>query len=182
MARREYPIVSGALGFGCGCLDCAVARAYVLGMRERTKRAIDKLTPRQRGFVEALLNGAETLTAAYRSSYNVQKMSSEAVRVEASRLQSHPKVSLALEEGRAVQERMKLRDGANKRRGVIMRLDAIADDPDTPAASRVAALRLIGIESGMFKERSSLEVSGPAPETEAETLIELEEILREAFE
>ena len=63
-----------------------------------------------------------------------------------------------------------------------MRLDSIADDLDTPAASRVAALRLIGIESGMFKERSAVEVSGAAPNSEAETLVELEEILREAFE
>lgn len=163
-------------------LDCIQLGAYVVGMRERTQRAIDRLTPRQRAFVEALLGGAETLTAAYRSSYTVNKMSSEAVSVEASRLHKHPKVSLALDEGRALQERVKLRDGANRRRGVIMRLDSIADDLDTPAASRVAALRLIGIESGMFKERSAVEVSGAAPNSEAETLVELEEILREAFE
>ena len=150
-------------------------------MRVVAPKAIERLTPRQRGFVEAILDGAETLTAAYRGSYNVRAMSAEAVRVEASRLNSNPKVALALSEGRASQERMKLRDGANKRRGVIFRLDAIADDLDNPAASRVAALRLIGIESGMFKERTAVEMTSTAPESEAETLLELEEILREAL-
>ena len=155
---------------------------YVVVMRERRVKAIDSLTPRQRGFVRALLEGAESITAAYRSSYTADKMSPEAVRVEASRLHKHPKVSLALDEGRAAEDRVRLRDGANRRRGVITRLDAIADDYDAPAASRVAALRLLGLESGMFTEKQKVEVSHPTTTTEAETLIELEDTLREALE
>jgi len=150
-------------------------------MRAKVKRTIDELTAKQRLFVQELLGGAETITAAYRASYTADKMTPEAVRVEASRLHKHPKVSLALDEGRAAQERQMLRDGANRRRGVIFRLDAIADDEEAPAASRVAALRLVGVELGMFKERTAVEVNGPAPNTVSETLIELEATLRDAL-
>tara|TARA_R110002020_G_scaffold152829_1_gene331812 strand:- start:30 stop:503 length:474 start_codon:yes stop_codon:yes gene_type:complete len=151
-------------------------------MRANAKRAIDELTAQQRLFVQELLGGAETLTAAYRAAYKVSKMTADAVRVEASRLKKHPKVALALEEGRAAEERRMLRDGANKRRGVISRLDSIADDEESPSASRVAALRLIGLELGMFKERTAMEVSGPAPDSESATLLELENTLREALD
>ena len=103
--------------------------------------------------------------------------------MKASKLKSHPGVSLALERERARLERSRVRNQENTRRGILARLDNIADDQDQTGAVRVQALRLIGIAEvpGMFTESQRVEVGKALPDSESETLSEIEETLREAF-
>ena len=149
-------------------------------MRDVSRIAARKLTARQQRFVDAILGG-ETIAGAYRVAYTHEGMSPKAVRTEASRVNANPIVSRAIEAGRAAQEREKRRNGANRARGIISRLDAIADDIEQPGSVRVQALKVLAQEAGMLTTTSKLEVTTKTPETEAETLDELENTLREAL-
>ena len=148
---------------------------------------MDKLTAKQQAFVEAILNPdengkARTLADAYREAYDAEGMSPRVIRNRASELRAHGGITVAIEKGMAKREREFARDAGNRRRGILSRLDAIADDSENPAASRVAALKLLGeAEGGMFTHRVETTVSNATPETEADTLAELEETIREAL-
>ena len=148
----------------------------------------ETLSEKQRAFVRALIEPGEdgkarSIAGAYRDAYAASGMSPKAVRNEASKLKSHPGVSLALERERARLERSRVRNQENTRRGILARLDNIADDQDQTGAVRVQALRLIGIAEvpGMFTESQRVEVGKALPDSESETLSEIEETLREAF-
>ena len=146
-----------------------------------------ELTEKQRAFVRAVLEPGEsgksrTLSEAYREAYAASGMSPATVRKRASELRAHGGIAGAIAEGIASRERREARDGLNRRRGILMRLDAIADDSGNPAAARVAALKLLGeAEGGIFTHRTEVALSGPDPKTEADTLAELELTLREAL-
>ena len=150
-------------------------------MRDVSRIAARKITARQQSFADAILGG-ETIAGAYRVAYTHEGMSPKAVRTEASRVNANPIVSRAIEAGRAAQEREKRRNGANRARGIISRLEALADSQDQPGAVRVSALKILAQEAGMLATTSKLEVTTKNPESESETLAELENTLREAFE
>ena len=150
-------------------------------MRDVSRIAARKITARQQSFADAILGG-ETIAGAYRVAYTHEGMSPKAVRTEASRVNANPIVSRAIEAGRAAQERVKARDGLNRQRSIRMRLDAIADDDTIQAAARVAALKILAQDAGMLATTSKLEVTTKNPDSESETLAELENTLREAFE
>ena len=148
----------------------------------------DTLSEKQRAFVRALIEPGEdgkarTVSGAYREAYDAGGMSAKVVRNEASRLKAHPGVALALERERARLERLRGRNQENTRRGILARLDNLADDQEQTGAVRVQALRLIGIAEvpGMFTESQRVEVAKALPASESETLSEIEETLREAF-
>ena len=145
-------------------------------------------TGKQEAFARAVVEPdpetgkSRTLADAYRSAYDTDGMTPKSVREEASKLRSHPKVAPMVEREQARVERLRARDAANVRRGILSRLDSIADDPGQPGSARVAALRLAGLEAGMFRERSQVEVAGVLPKSESDTLAEIEAVLREALE
>ncbi len=53
----------------------------------------DRLTPRQRHFVAAMIAGAPTASAGYRKVYTTSNMANKTIWDEASRLMAHPVVS-----------------------------------------------------------------------------------------
>jgi hypothetical protein len=146
------------------------------------------LTEKQAAFAKAVVEADpetgknRTLADAYRSTYDTDGCTSKTVRDEASRLRSDPGVTAAVEREQARVERLRVRDAANVRRSILSRLDSIADDPAQSGSSRVGALRLAGLEAGMFRERSQVEVAGILPKSEGDTLAEIEAVLREALE
>ena len=146
-------------------------------------------TEKQKAFARAVVGvdpatgKSRTLAGAYRVPDTAEGMSANAVRVEASRLRASPNVSLLVDRETVRLERFRVRNQENTRRGILTRLDNIADDHDQTGAVRVQALRLIGIAEvpGMFTESQRVEVGKALPDSESETLSEIEETLREAF-
>ena len=137
------------------------------------------LTKKQRAFVVNLQDpDVKSYSDAYRNAYDCEKMSPRAIRIEASRLHAHPLVTTELDKAAEKAARERARTKIAERQAVHRKLWSEVDDPDTPSSSRVAALRLLGLEAGMFSER--MEVSEPLPKSDAETLAEIEEILGEA--
>jgi len=142
-----------------------------------------KLTARQEKFVEELMNPQNrSYVSAYRKAYDPAPDSlPKTVRDNASRLRNHSGVVAALEVARARLERERARDAVATRRAVTNALWSEIDSDDSNSSSRVAALRLLGLDAGMFVERQRVEVSEPLPDSEAELLAELESRLRTAL-
>ena len=145
------------------------------------------LTGKQQAFARAVVEPdpetgkARSLTAAYKLAYDTKGCSPKTMREEASRLRADPKVAAMVEAENARLERIRARDEGNRARGVLSRLDAIADNSESDNV-KVQALRLLGLECGLFRERQSLEIApGQLPATEASTVAELEATLREVL-
>jgi len=136
------------------------------------------LTRKQRAFVDAVIDpDIRTYADAYRQAYSAENMSNRAVRVEAARLHAHPGVVSALDKARTKMEKVKARTAIMERQAVKQKLWDEVDNYETPSASRVAALRLLGIEAGMFAEKSKIEVSEPIPDSDIEIMAEIESML-----
>lgn len=147
----------------------------------KVEKRVKALTGKQSAFVDALLDPEmRSYADAYRAVYSCEAMSPKAIRNEASKLRAHPGVTMALDAARSRVERERARDGVAERQAIRRRLWSEVDDPDTPSASRVQALRLLGLASGtgMFSESQRIEVSEPMPASEAETMAEIEALLR----
>ena len=145
------------------------------------EKKLKVLTQKQQGFVDGLLDPAiRTYADAYRAAYETGAMSPRVIRDEASKLRAHPGVAQALDRARDRVERERARDGVAERQAIRRRLWAEVDSEDTPSASRVQALRLLGLASGtgMFSESSKVELSEPMPSSEAEVMAEIEALLR----
>lgn len=139
------------------------------------------LTKKQQAFVLNLQDpDVKSYSDAYRKAYDCERMSPKAIRIEASRLHAHPLVITELDKAAEKAARERARTKIAERQAVHRKLWSEVDDPDTPSSSRVAALRLLGLEAGMFSER--VEVSETLPKSDAETLAEIEEILGEVIE
>lgn len=141
-------------------------------------RVANELTKKQQGFVTALLDPeVKSYSEAYRVAYACENMSPRAIRIEASKLHAHPKVTSALDKAKDKADRERARNKIAERQAVHRRLWAEVDGEETPSTARIAALRLLGLEAGMFSER--IEVGETLPKTDAETMAEIEEILGE---
>jgi phage terminase small subunit len=137
-----------------------------------------RMTHKKRAFAEALLDPeCRSYSEAYRRAYDAEGMKPAAVRVEASKLAKDPNVTLIIDKHRARLEAQKARTAIAERQAITNRLWSEIDDPDTPSASRVAALRLLGLNVGLFTERTEATLSEPLPQSEAETLAEIEDML-----
>jgi len=135
-----------------------------------------ELTKKQQSFVTALLDpDVKSYSEAYRVAYDCERMSPKAIRIEASRLHSHPLVTTALDKAKLKADRERARNKIAERQAVHRKLWGEVDNPDTPSTAKIAALRLLGLEAGMFSER--VEVAEKMPKSDAETIAEIEEIL-----
>ena len=123
------------------------------GMKHQKYRAPEDkpLTPKQEGFVAAMLKGS-TAADAYRQAYNAQNMNDHSIRNEASMLLSHPGVSKALKEGFQRQREKAVHSAASLRLFVQERLYHEATEAKGDAA-RVRSLELLGKMShvGLFE-------------------------------
>lgn len=137
-----------------------------------------ELTKKQQSFVTALLDpDIKTYSDAYRLAYNCGSMSPRSIRIEASKLHAHPGVGSALDIAKEKADRVRARTKIAERQAVHRKLWAEVDAEDTPSTARIAALRLLGLEAGMFSER--VEVAEKMPKTDAETMAEIEDLLGE---
>ena len=141
-----------------------------------------ELTDKQRAFVEGVLDpNVKTLAEAYRSAYETGGMSPKVIRNEAAVLRAHHGVTMAVERAQAVLERQRARDRVSRARAVLDRLEREIDATDATPTSRIAALRLLGIQEGLFSERSVVELAEPMPQSEADTLAEIEALMSDVI-
>lgn len=142
-------------------------------------KASNKLTGKQSAFVRAILKG-ENQSDAYRSAYNAENMSDQAIWTEAGRLFRHPEVSRRIAKGRAAQERQAVHTGASLRLHVEKELFALSTKADTDQA-KIRSLELLGKldKVGAFTERVSTVSEQQSPE---EIKAELEARLRAVFD
>jgi hypothetical protein len=138
-----------------------------------------KLTAKQSAFVQAILKGANQ-SDAYRSAYDAENMSDQAIWTEAGRLFRHPEVSRRITAGRAAQERQAVHTGAALRLHIERGLFELTTEAETDSA-KLRAFELLGKSEkvGFFLDRSA-EVSTEEL-SEEEVLRLLEEKFREAF-
>ena len=141
-------------------------------------RASAKLTAKQSAYVQAILKGANQ-SDAYRSAYDAENMSDQAIWTEAGRLFRHPEVSRRITAGRAAQERQAVHSGASLRQHIEKRLFFLSEHADTDA-NRLKALDLLGRTEkvGLYVERTA-DVTDHL--TEEQVLEQLETELRIAF-
>ena len=131
------------------------------------------LTAKQGKFAAAIADGADQ-TLAYKTAYDAENMSPQAIWVESSRLKRHPKVALKIEalnaEAAAVRQGLLL----SREEAILARLEHEALTAKTDAA-RIRALELLGRHAGMFVERVEVErVERSAAEIEAALRVRLE--------
>jgi hypothetical protein len=114
------------------------------------------LTSKQRRFAEAIAAG-ETGAAAYRSAYDTQA-SSQVQSHEALKLKRHPKIALQIEALTLANEAMAYASASQVRQLVIQSLIQTLIDPETKAATRVSAAKVLGnvTEVAAFTDRKEI--------------------------
>jgi hypothetical protein len=85
----------------------ATVKIGTSGDVETTMGEQKPLTAKQQGFTDSILDGC-SLADAYRNNYNCANMSSNAIRVEASRLANNPCVALMVAEKRQAAQAAKM--------------------------------------------------------------------------
>tara|TARA_R110000744_G_scaffold55880_1_gene118033 strand:+ start:390 stop:998 length:609 start_codon:yes stop_codon:yes gene_type:complete len=142
------------------------------------------LTARQRKFATKVLDGSSpTLVHAYRAVYDCKGdtvKQKKAQANEASRLWKHPGIVRYGEEFRKKAEAQRVRREIGERTRITERLWQEANDSDR-ASDRISALRLLGLEAGMFTERIEVKESNDEL-TDAEVLAEIEIALRDVID
>ena len=140
------------------------------------------LTARQKKFADMVLDGSSpTLVHAYRAVYDCKGdtvKQKKAQANEASRLWKHP-VSYG-EVFRKKAEAQRVRREVGERTRITERLWQEANDSER-SSDRISALRLLGLEAGMFTERIEVKESNDEL-TDAEVLAEIEIALRNVID
>ena len=145
------------------------------------KRGRYNLTNKQRSFVNAMLAGAGSQSAAYKMAYDIKTMSDHAVGVEASRLMRNPNVARALTAGYKRQEEQSLHSGATLRLLLEKKLLDKIETADSDA-NQLKAMQLLGQSEkvGFFLDRSQDLTERDL--TESEVREQLEDKLKRAFD
>jgi len=114
------------------------------------------LTSKQRKFAEAIAAG-ETGAAAYRQAYDTQA-SPHSQSNDATRLKRHPVISQQIEALKLANEAMAYASATQVRQLVIQSLIQTLIDPDTKAATKVSAAKVLGsvTEVAAFTDRKEI--------------------------
>jgi hypothetical protein len=114
------------------------------------------LTSKQRRFAEAVAAG-ETGAAAYRQAYDTQA-SPHSQSNDATRLKRHPVISQQIDALRLANEAMAYASASQVRQLVIQSLIQTLIDPETKAATRVSAAKVLGnvTEVAAFTDRKEI--------------------------
>lgn len=136
------------------------------------------LSPKQRLFARCIASGSGmSLADAYREAYDAENMSPAAIRTEASKLASHPDITLMVEQIKSQERRAQLAQTTSDKERVLQRLrelSASETEIDSGDGTRLRAVELLGKASGVFA------VSGDDSEvtkTSSELMAELEVML-----
>jgi len=114
------------------------------------------LTSKQRKFAEAIAAG-ETGAAAYRAAYDTEA-SAHSQSNDATRLKRHPVISQQIEALKLANEAMAYASAEQVRQLVIQSLIQTLIDPETKAATKVSAAKVLGnvTEVAAFTQRSEV--------------------------
>ena len=122
-------------------------------MGEGKKRT---LTAKQRGFIKDVASGV-TKAQAYRNNYNTRAKPKQAG-TEGCKLSAKPIINAEIEAFKLAIEAQAHYEGANLKALILHQLTIHALSPDTPPATRVRALELLGksYDVGLFVERKEI--------------------------
>jgi len=117
-----------------------------------------RLTAKQERFVAEVIKGS-TQADAYRTAYEAKGMKPSAIYTEASLLMGHPEIARRLQANRDSIERSAVSSALSRRRWIVERLEALAQDPDTSDAVVCRSLELLGKDSQVRLFTSVIETS-----------------------
>lgn len=141
----------------------------------------DKLTTKQRQFVDAILSDKyESQIACYMDVYDVElddkgKIPSWA-NVEATRLMQNPKVTLSIKEGLEAKEKRLLASTLRTKDYVLKKLYSLAEE-DIQASSKIRALELLGKSVAMFTDVQETKETRTSEDVEKELEDKINQLL-----
>ena len=141
----------------------------------------DKLTTKQRQFVDAILSDKyDSQIARYMDVYDVElddkgKIPSWA-NVEATRLMQNPKVTLSIKEGLEAKEKRLLASTLRTKDYVLKKLYSLAEE-DIQASSKIRALELLGKSVAMFTDVQETKETRTSEDVEKELEDKINQLL-----
>lgn len=136
------------------------------------------LTAKQQAFLDAYLKTSRPADA-YREAYGQGRMSDNAIRVEASRLLEHPRISLMVQEARA---KARTRNDISVDKLTEMAIDAyklaMKDSVEAPAAA-ISAVLAIGKLHGLIVDKKEVTRKRDAADLTDDELVALALLGRE---
>ena len=117
-----------------------------------------RLTAKQERFVAEEIKGS-TQADAYRTAYEAKGMKPSAIYTEANRLMGNPEIARRLQANRDSIQRSAVSSALSRRRWIVERLEALAQDPDTSDAVVCRSLELLGKDSEVRLFSSVIETS-----------------------
>lgn len=135
------------------------------------------LTTKQRGFIRDVAMG-KTKAQAYRDNYN-SKSKKQYQGNEAHKLASNPTIHNEIEAFRLALEAQAYYEGANLKALILHQLTLHALSPDTPPATRVRALELLGksYDVGLFVERKEITTINSSIDAKTKLMKQLKDAL-----
>lgn len=144
-------------------------------MGEGKKRT---LTTKQKGFIRDVAMG-KTKAQAYRDNYN-SKSKKQYQGNEAHKLASNPTINNEIEAFKLALEAQAHYEGANLKALILHQLTIHALSPDTPPASRIRALELLGksYDVGLFVERKEITTINSSIDAKTKLMRQLKDALK----
>jgi hypothetical protein len=144
-------------------------------MGEGKKRT---LTAKQRGFIKDVASGV-TKAQAYRNNYNTRAKPKQAG-TEGCKLSAKPIINAEIEAFRLALEAQAHYEGANLKALILHQLTLHALNPDTPPATRVRSLELLGksYDVGLFVERKEITTINSSHDAKTKLMKQLKDALK----
>ena len=135
------------------------------------------LTTKQRGFIKDVASGV-TKAQAYRNNYNTRAKPKQAG-TEGCKLSAKPIISAEIEAFKLALEAQAHYEGANLKALILHQLTIHAQSPDTPPASRIRALELLGktYDVGLFVERKEITTLNSSHDAKTKLMKQLKDAL-----
>lgn len=141
----------------------------------------DKLTTKQRQFVDAILSDKyDSQIACYMDVYDVELDDKGKIpnwaNVEATRLMQNPKVTLSIKEGLEAKEKRLLASTLRTKDYVLKKLYSLAEE-DIQASSKIRALELLGKSVAMFTDVQETKETRTSEDVEKELEDKINQLL-----
>lgn len=144
-------------------------------MGEGKKKA---LTTKQKGFIKDVAMG-KTKAQAYRDNYNT-RANAKQVGTDACKLSAKPIINAEIEAFKLALEAQAHYEGANLKALILHQLTIHALSPETPPASRIRALELLGksYDVGLFVERKEITTINNSVDAKTKLMKQLKDALK----
>jgi len=136
------------------------------------------LTAKQRGFIKDVASGV-TKAQAYRNNYNTRAKPKQAG-TEGCKLSAKPIINAEIEAFKLAIEAQAHYEGANLKALILHQLTIHALSPETPPATRVRALELLGksYDVGLFVERKEITTINNSMDAKTKLMKQLKDALK----